>query len=83
MMPFDPDRLRELLERPLLHLQPGLPRIGHDAVEIDLERDAARRGRGGWLGRPVPSRRVGDQGAQATPERRSLLSHTNLTATKR
>ena len=83
MMPFDADRLRELLERPLLHLQPGLPRIGDDAVEIDLERDAARRGRRGWRSRPAPGRRFGDQGAQATPERRSLLSHTNLTETKR
>ena len=39
------DRLRELLERPLLNLQARLPRVGHDAVEIDLERYAARRGR--------------------------------------
>ena len=78
--PVDADRLRQLFERPLLHLQTRLPRIRDDAVEVDLERHAARGGRGGGARRPARvGGRFGDQGAQATPERGSLLSHTNLT----
>jgi hypothetical protein len=78
-----PDRLREFLERSLLDLQARLPRVGNDAVEVDLERHAARRSRDGRRSDRRFGRRFGDQGAQATPERRSLLSHTNLTATTR
>jgi hypothetical protein len=73
------DRLGQLLERRLIHLGARLARVGHETVQVDLERRATRRLRGyrRRRGRRLDGR-LRDQRAQTATQRRTLLCHSNL-----
>ena len=76
--PVDPDRLGQLVERRLVHLDAGLSGVRDQPVQVHFERDAAGCGGRRRRRRRRLRRGLGNQGTQAAAQRGSFVCHVNL-----